>query len=366
MEERAWEISTYEPGDKAGILALIRAEYGDVDLAEEAYFDWLRSASPPGVRQWIVKEKATGRVITAGTSVAARASWRGKELHALLGFNIVVAPEYRRQGIHTALTRQSGEDVRQAGYRFTTIFPNAKSMGQLARSPNYHLVSQVPLVIRPLDVRTLMAMTGRNSLLAWGAELSWQVAGRTLWRERGPGRDGPTVRISEDVVLDEAYDQFWKLVRSKYDLMLVRDRAFLQWRFKDIPTRHYQILSARQDGQLLGYIVLRQAPVRGIMTAMIADLLVLPGERGEAAGLHLLQTALQRFKDAKAPLVGGLMLPHTHEYRILRRAGFLRAPRPLAPQTFHLFVRLYADEPPLDAITCPESWYVSIADHDAV
>mgnify|MGYP001828236518 CR=1 FL=1 len=375
-DDRAWEISTYEEGDKAGVLALVRDEYGDVDLAQEAYFDWLRAASPPGVRQWLVREKGTRRVISSGTTVGARASWRGQGILALLGFNIIVAPEYRRQGIHTTLTRQTGEDVKKAGYCFTTIFPNPKSKPQLARSKNFLHVSEVPLVVRPLDMRALSEATIQSRALCWGADLGWQVASRTLWRSHGPARNGSTMHVSEDTVPDESYNRFWDQVRTKYDLMLVRDRAFLQWRFFDIPTREYQILSARQnstdpglgdsDSEMLGYIVLRQADVRGIMTGMIADFMVLPGERGNEAGLLLLQAALQRFDRAQVPLAGGLVLPHTQEYAIMRRAGFLSAPRQVAPQSFHLFIRSYCDEPPLSALGRPESWYVSIADHDAV
>ena len=104
-DERAWEISAYREGDKEGVLALIRDEYGDTDLADGAYFDWLRAACPPDVGQWLVREKGTGRVISAATTVAAQAVWRGQGIKALLGFNIVVAPEYRRQGIHTARDR---------------------------------------------------------------------------------------------------------------------------------------------------------------------------------------------------------------------------------------------------------------------
>lgn len=366
MTERAWEISTYEDQDKAGVLALIRAEYGDVDLSQEAYFNWLRTASPPGVRQWLVREKSTGRVISSGTTVAARAIWRGQEVPALLGFNIVVAPEYRRQGIHTTLTEQTREDVKKAGYRFSTVFPNPKSMRQLARSSNYHLVSQVPLLIRPLDMRALTEARIRNPLLGWGVNLGWELAGRTFWRIPRLAQGALPLRISEDRMFDESYDHFWNQVKTKYDLMLVRDRAFLQWRFHDIPTRNYQALSARHNGQMLGYAILRQVAVRATMTGIIADFMVLPGEAGDRAGLHLLLAALQRFKQAQVPLAGGLVLPHTQEHAIMRRAGFLSAPRRFAPQPFHLFVRSHCADPPLSALTRSESWYVSIADHDAV
>lgn len=368
MTERSWEISTFKEQDKADMLAIIREQYGDVDRTEEAYFDWLRIQSPPDIPQRVVREKATGRVLTSSARVAVRASWRGEEIPVMLGFDIVVAKAYRRQGIHTTLVAQGEADTRKAGYRFVSVFPNQKSMPQLVRSKNHHLISQVPLIIRPLDVRKLTERRLGNPLLRWGINLGWDVAGRTLWRERHApnGRGHPSLSIVEDKALDESYDRLWDQVKTKYDVFLVRDRAFLQWRFVDIPTREYEILSARHDSQILGYVVLRQADIRGTMTGLIADFLVVPGEQGDRAGSQLLSEAMRRFRHAELALTGGLMLPHTQEYAIMRRAGYLRAPDRFAPQPFHLFVRPYTDEPPLDVLTRPESWYVSIADHDAV
>ena len=364
--ERAWEISTYQESDRAGALALVRDEYGDIDLADGDYYDWLRAACPPDVTQWLVREKGTGRVVSAATMVGVRAVWKGKGIKALLGFNIVVAPEYRRQGIHSTLIRQSREDIKAAGFCLTTIFPNPKSMPQLARSETHHHVSEVALLVRPLDLRALADAQYDNRLVSWGSTLGWGLASRTLWRAQGPPGKGTPLHISEDEMLDESYNHFWSQVRTKYDLMLVRDRAFLTWRFIDIPTREYQVLSARQGDEILGYIVLRETDVRGTLTGLIADFLVAPGEQGALAGQVLLHAALERFKETGMPLAGGLLLPHTHEYALMRRAGFLKAPKPLAPQPFHLFVRSHCDDPGLEAITRPEAWYISIADHDAV
>ena len=365
-EERPFELGWYEERDKTAILEINRAEYGDVALSHEAYFDWLQTQCPPGIPYRVIREKATGQVIAFSMSVAIRVSWCGKELPALIGANLVVAPAYRRQGVYRTLSDSGKEKLKERGYRFQCVFPNPKSMPLLARSDKHHLVCQVPLVIHPLNVGELTEMHVSNPLLRWGVNLGWEVAGRTLWRERRPPPNGLPMTIVEETEFDESYDRFWEQVKSKYELLLVRDRAFLQWRFHDIPVRRYQALSARQDAEILGYIVLRQADVRGTMSGLIADFLVVPGERGNQAGLCLLHEAMQRFRRARLSLSGGLMLPRTQEYAIMRRAGYVSAPKPFAPQSFYLFVRSYSSEPPLSVLTRPESWYVSIADHDAV
>lgn len=366
MEELTWEIGTYDEQDKKDVLNIIRDQYGDVDLAQEVYYDWVTRKKPAEFDQRVAREKKTGKILNSGISVGVPAVWRGQEIRVLLGFNIVVDPRYRRQGIHTTLSNLAREDVQEAGYRFTILFPNQQSMTQAIKARNHYLISQVPLMIRPLDIQALTARYVGHALLRWGLNLSWAIAGRTLWRERLPQTDPDVHLVAEGKELDESYDRFWANVKQKYDLMVVRDRDFLQWRFCDIPTRDYQILSVRRDGEMEGYLVLREAEIRGTPTGMISDFLVLPGARGDKAGLRLLHEAIQRFRDAHVALTGGLVLPHTQEYQIMRRAGFLDAPERFAPQPFYLFVRTYSDEPPLDVVKRPGSWYVSIADHDAV
>jgi predicted N-acetyltransferase YhbS len=366
MTEKNWEISTYRPEDKPAILAINRAEYGDVALSHEAYFDWLASRRPKDIPHRVVREKSTGTPLTAGMAITLDAVCQGEVVPVMIGMNIVVVPEYRRQGIHTTLATQARDDIKKAGYRFTIVFPNPRSMRQLVKSPVHHLVCRVPLLMRPLDIRALTASHVDNPPMRWGINVGWQIASRTLWRERRPSDDGAQLTVAEDAAFDGSYDRFWAQVRSKYDIMLVRDRDFLQWRFKDIPIRKYQVLSARSDGELWGYIVLRQAEIRGTMTGLVADMMVLPGERGDRAGAALLHEALVRFRANNLALTGGLLLPHTHEFQLMRRSGYLVAPDRFAPQPFHLFFRQYSEPPPIDLLRTSETWFVSIADHDAV
>jgi predicted N-acetyltransferase YhbS len=236
--KRTWEAGWYEEQDKPGILAINQIQYGDVALSHEAYFDWLQTQNPMGSPILPrAREKETGKVVGFSMFIPMRVSWSGEERPALIGFNLVVALAYRRQGIHEMMAAAGTEEGKKRGY----------------------------------------------------------------------------------------HDRFWEQVKTKYDLMLVRDRTFLQWRFHEIPCRSYQVLSARQGTEIVGYIVLRQTDVRGTKTGLIADFLVLPGEHGNQAGLRLLYEALQCFRQARLPLTGALMLPHTQEYAVMRQAGYLRA-----------------------------------------
>jgi predicted N-acetyltransferase YhbS len=365
-EEYFWKIEDYRPEDKADILEMNRAEYGEIALASEAYFDWLNLQNPVnGNYVRVAREKATGAVIGFSMFVPVRMIWQKETMTALVGANLVIRPEFRRRGISLEFSNSLNEDFKQTDHRFLYAFPNPRSKPGLIRN-KYTVVCQIPLLVRPLNIGVLTGSYLQNAFLRWGVNIGWQAAGHIVWREHQPSQNGHLLDIMEDKGFDEAYDRFWEKVRTKYNLMIVRDRAFLQWRFIEIPYRKYTILSARRGRDILGYAVLRQAEIRKTEVGMIADLLVLPGEEGERAGLGLLHEAMRRFRQADLALCGGLMLPHTEEYGLMRRAGYLPAPARFAPQPFYLVLKNIVDEPPLSALATPHNWFISIADHDAV
>jgi len=289
----------------------------------------------------------------------------GQPVPALVGINTLVNRAYRRQGIHTCMLTSALEEGRRRHYPFFYAFPNTRSLPSLIDS-HHHIVARVPLMVRPLDIATLAAERVDNGALRWGLTAAWRVAGSTLCRPRGPGRAGRRLRVVEDAHFDEGYDSLWARVKGKYRVMLARDRTYLEWRFRDIPQRQYQVLSAHHGSEMQGYIVLRDTDIRGTRVGLIADLLVLPGRAGTRAGLYLVQEAVRIFRDAGVPLSGGLMLPQAHEYAILRRGGYLPAPGALAPQQFHLAVKSLTDGFLPDGLAKPRGWYVTAADHDAV
>ena len=54
-----------------------------------------------------------------------------------------------------------------------------------------------------------------------------------------------------------AYDELWDRVSNGYTISVVRDQAFLKWRFLQCPSKRCRILQATRRGALTGYLVFR-------------------------------------------------------------------------------------------------------------
>lgn len=361
---QTWRARLYREEDKASLLRLSAFHYGEKEQAKEEYVDWLYGGSPAG-RPFVTvaEELKSGEIVGFLWHVPFQANLGGTSGLCHLGCNGLVHRDYRRQGVYVALHDLVFRDVKDS--LFIYGFPKPVAVYPLKKVGIFP-VSRIPLLVRPLDIALLTETRFPNPVLRLVVDIGWRAAGATVWRPRGslPGRWG--IQLSTETCFDESFDHFWARVAGKYDIIVRRDRAFLTWRFCSISFRSYSILAARAGGELVGYAVLCCHEIEGVRTGLIMDLLVEPSERGEQAGLLLVEEATHWFQEAKMALAGCLMLPHTQEYEILRREGYVDCPERFAPQAFRLTTTSLSPRVTNQFLARADRWFMTMANHDAV
>lgn len=359
-----WEVRYYRDGDKEKILHLSKYHYGDRDQAKEGYFDWLNSLAPGGLTTINVCENLdTGEIIGFSFLVPFELKVGDYLDVCYLGCNLLVKPGFRRQGIYRAINEKIKQTSENSlfiyGFPKPTAVTSHEKMGR-------KFVSDISLLIRPLDIDFLIDKRLHNPLLKPIGKLGLNLLSQTIWRPAKISQNKSDIHIKIDDYFDEKFDDLWERLKHKYKILIKRDRKFLNWRFNSSNFRHYQILSAYRREQILGYIVTRNTAIEGIPTGLIMDFLVVPSEWGNKAGLMLVDMAMKIFQNDKMVLTGCLMLPHTHEYTILKKAGYINAPARLSPQEFQLRVFPRSSRVPLEDLTTATNWFITMANHDAV
>jgi GNAT superfamily N-acetyltransferase len=341
------------------ILGLERAVYGDAEVADARFVDWLYSRNPAG--EGMVWYAATGdaAVPSAGqvAVVPLRVEAPGQAGVAGLVLNVATHPAWRGRGIFAALLARAVAENARRGLRYSFALPNPSSTPAFLRHAGFADAGRVPLLLAPLDAAALAAT--RRGLARVGVGL-----GARLLAAHGAARRTriPALPV-EEVPADWAgFDALWARLRPGRRVAVVRDRAFAAWRFGACPTRRYRLYVARSGGDVAGFVVTRLAPVLSMPAGLVVDLALVSGPGAPAAGAALLRRAFEEFATGGAALAASLMLPHLGEYRALRAAGFFPCPRPLEPQPFRVVVRPHAPgiEPSL------VGWYLSMADYDVV
>jgi len=350
--------------DIESILELNRLEYGTSDiLTTQADFTWRRDQNPAGRAIVPVIRNGHDEVVGFIWMVPMRIRVKAQDYLVATGTNLVIHPKYRDTFAYTKLIRRFQKALKDNDVPLHFSFVSEETFRR-RREQDPRTVSTISFLLKPLDFdalsRTYLAAGWQRFALSWAG----RIASPFLFRSRVPASHGQA-SVQAAAEFDENFDQFWYSVRDKYPLMVIRDRAFLSWRFASVSGRQYQVLMAWSQDQMLGYAVLGSATVRGVKIGMIMDLLVADGPLAEAASVCLLAEAETIFRGQGMSLAGGLAPSFATEYRALRRVGYADLPQAFMPRAFRFAYFLHSSVQRDLMSLAAQDWFVTLADYES-
>jgi len=351
--------------DKDRILELNVLEYGPRDiLAAREDFAWRYNQNPAGAATIAVIRNNRNEVVGFIWTVPLRIRVRGLKCSGATGTNLVIHPELRNTFAYTKLIRRFQQILRDNQIPVHYSFVSEERYRR-QRTADPQSVATIPLLAKPLDFRSLSEAYFDKK---WKRILFSRVspmARRVLNRPRGLDL-GQEISVQAVDGFDSSFDTFWREVENRSTAAVIRDRAYLAWRFSNISSRRYNVLVAHAGDQMLGYAVLRCATIRRVKVGLVMDLLTKGDSLGEMAGARLMVEAGTYFRAQEMSLAAGLMVSSAVEYRIMRRAGYRPVPRALAPRVFRF--ALFVHKTPECDLTwmSARDWFITLADHESL
>jgi len=355
-----WETVRYTPEDLSEMIEMTRSYYGDIEIANRNYLKWQYEDNPAG-QALIMLAKDPDQNILAGQYIVIPAQIQHGEhlVQGTLSLNTLTKTAYQGQGIFTGLAAAANKACAAEGFAFTYGFPNPNSYPGFIKKLGFSDLGNVPLLLRPLDIKGLIQKKVSPLLAPFSLPL------KPFFRVSSvPYPDLEVFEVTENHLA--ALGVFWETVKNKYPIMGVRSASYLRWRYMTIPQREYKLYGVKplHSDELLGYIVGRCAEVSSISSGMIVDFLVLP-QHTQAADA-LIQTLLQFFVQNGMELAGSLMMNHAEEYRYLLSNGFFKCPKSLEPQPFPLIYRAHPGFVEDHTFQNFNNWFITMGDYDAI
>lgn len=156
--------------------------------------------------------------------------------------------------------------------------------------------------------------------------------------------------------VDERFDHLWNVLSTHYQALTIRDRAWLDYRYRQGPVA-YQLWLASHNDVPTGYIATRLLDYNGVRSGVIVDLFTAP--RDDRSRNALLRTAMDFFVRAGALAMRLLVLRKSYVERWFRRRGFLRESVP----SYVTLLPLRSDMPhPL--MRDEARWHLMVGDFD--
>jgi predicted N-acetyltransferase YhbS len=356
-----WVMRPYQDGDEAAISELYQLVFGEeLDIPR---WKWRYKENPVGLITIVLAEDKSGLVGQYALHPIRMKIGNSTRI-AALSLDTMVHPDYRGQGMFIKLARHLYESVVRQGIPLIYGFPNeASHRGFVARLGWVDLCKRVPLFVKPLNMKRILGTKVDNKLFLIVGGRFGQAGLSLLYPTiRSELPDGCTIQQVRS--FDERVDRLWEEASSGLNIILVRDRRYLNWRYVEKPRDSYTIFIAERAEGIVGYIVLKSAAKFGLQIGFVVDLLAVP-ERPDISRC-LVSKAVKYFKEVRMDIVSCLMLKHGPYIRALKANGFLSMPTRFYPQEMYLGAHSNTEEYPAEFITDPNYWYITWGDHDDI
>lgn len=280
---------------------------------------------------------------------------------SVLSLNTLTREAYRGQKVFVTLADQVYDDCKNDNVFFCYGAPNQNSFPGFIRKLKFTNMGEVPLYLKINRPSQLVYEKTGSRLLASVARM-FNVLGIMPKVKK---KDTLTiVAITNDNV--NLMDEVWSNLKNKYKVMGERGKAYIQWRYLDMPIREYKIFLAEECGVPRGYIIGRITEVAGMQCGMVVDFLF--EEENLEIGYALIRKLKVYFDGKKVGLIGCLMQKYVEEAKCLRKMGFFKCPKFLEPQPFPIIYRQFHDltQKEQNVIKDFRNWFFTMGDYDVI
>ncbi len=353
-------IREYREGDEVSILklrGLVLSSPKDMD-----WWIWQHKQNPAGHAVFTIAEDEGEREIVGHFGyIPLKFKIESDICLVVAAVDSMVRHGYRGYGIYS----QSRQELLKIGGRnnfiFEYSFPNLNMLPINRKYGITPVFQKTPLWVKPLRVRNVVTRYLKNGSIL--ASLITAI-GKGLVRITDRSIDCEIrTQVREVKEIDERFDTLWHQASSHHKIMLIRDRAYLDWRYVKKPDADYTIYISEDRDKLLGYIVLRTIVDNGLRIGWIVD--ILTSYKDNPASIDLLTKAVQYFKAIGIDMVLCVMPPKAYLAASLIKHGFLMISK-WRRHKYQIFCEVIIPKYPESLLHNPDNWYLTRGDSDLI
>jgi len=316
----------YNTGDEEGIVHLL-------ELVFDGWPHFNLSCSPLDHWKWKYLEAHNGLIniyvaehdsliVGSESRVPLRAKVGQEILDCEQRCDLVVHPDHRRRGIFKKIHTKLNESSLKSGVKFSyaiegnpIVINHMKKIGVQTfnnKAKNLYWINDIDKFLKQYE----------KSFLYKIVLILYKLMSKIKHLRLNYSMGKKSLIIKDIHKFDERFDDFWLEVSKDYDYILIRDRAYLNWRYCDPRGGLYTIKVAEELGKILGYVVLRiNRYQENYLIGNIVDVLILP-ERKDVLE-SLIEESINFFINADVDHVNcWLIRDHPYE-KSLKKFSFL-------------------------------------------
>jgi hypothetical protein len=315
---------------------------------------WKYLENPHGKSVVWVAESAEKEIVGSLAFVPHRMLYQGKEYLTFLASDGMVFPDWQRHGIFIRLLNIMFDESWSREAPFVIAFSGRRSVKGLIRT-DWDEVGLVQELILPLRGRRLFKGIIRRLPFLAGPVAA---AGDCVLNRGRLKLFLNHAFTSEVKPLDRFTEEHARVAREgakQVPLSLVRDEAFLNWRYLDNPTKRHRCFSASRNGKVAGFMVMEAEGDLAYMAELVAP--------DPAVRIDLVARAVLEARNKGAIMLQCMALAGDPVDRLLRSLSFRGLPQEgLLP---YMIKMAPAGDVDKQVVTDSRLWYLCHGDKDA-
>lgn len=327
----------------------------NINLDREMH-QWLFDNNPynrAGNMMFLLKEG--DKVIGCDGLIPNELYVNGKTVLTAHSIKSMTHPDYQRQGIFRQMTENSVERGRQDGVDVIIGLANAASYPAYQKF-GWATLFEKEAYVKPIKIKKLLQRKLRFSPLA---ALGNSVF--TSWNKFKLGRkkDKDITFEQLDIVPPEV-QAVWDRFKSKFEVLLVRDYKYLDYRYNQRPDSDYVTLLMRHHNELVGFAILHDSKTkRSVFTAAVELFTDPTNDRYITA----LLTAIASYCYENDLDYVVISTGHFGRFEsVMQQNGFRLTPKP--PSNNMMIARVLSDKLTLAEIDGGHKWHITQGDGD--
>ena len=319
---QTWSVRAYEESDENEIFALTRAVWGGQVPEEERWikgWQWMHVDNPAGIsRIWLAEHD--GKLVGQYPVIMENMKVGDKIIKGAQLIDTMTHPKYRRQGICSTLGKKALNEMEKGEIPLVYCFPT-QQVYPLHIKSGWLDVCAFQVMIKPLNLKNILQRYFvRNRLLLNIFTSSGNLIIKALFRsQKVPDED--TLKVRKILHFDDRINEFWNTMSIDYNIIRIRDKKYLNWRYVDAPNADYTIYVAEEEGKICGYIILGCTEADGLIFGHIYDIIA-PASRDDIIQC-LIAKAIEYFRDANVDAILSQMVPNKIYHKALLKNGFI-------------------------------------------
>jgi len=344
MQIEKWDGSSKV---KEKILSVMKTVFGENEYSTEKYFDWIYEKNPQGNPIILFARDEKDDSIIGIETIIPMNLWIDKKLiKAALSCNSAVHPDFRNKGIFGMLVDEIQNQAKKEKFSCIYGVPNRNSHHAFVNR-GFSEIGKLKIYGKPLKISKYF---GNQSILK---PLDYLIK---------KGKDQTKFEsFKED--FDSRYDDLFNKKITINGIITTKNKDFLNWRYKQHPTREYETFSFHEKNELLSYVILRKTTFENKQVVVIVDFVIHPKITEFKEITKFVFSALNNYLDDCVGVIATCN-PGFAEYKILKNIGFMNIPKIFKPEPFYFITSLLEPFEGQKKFQVFDNWFFCFGDYD--